>query len=191
MDEATRKVFSIAWTGMSMRAIQGLSGGNKVDPSLQDNVAILDCNSILQSGLSARGKDSKEGRQTVCFTGSHERTTKRQTLRRDRTTRGTSSDEMESACAICSINLQSAQDRGLIFWQKNFNAIIFNNSVPADCLFKKKWYISKPVKSWIMRFVCRHVCHRRSFSKVFGKFNTRAKFNRKALGGPLADQVTK
>ena len=24
----------------------------------------------------------------------------------------------------------------LIFWQKNFNAIIFDNSVPADCLEK-------------------------------------------------------
>ena len=65
-----------------MRAIQGHSGGNKVDPPLQENVEIPyswikyiyhagashDCNSIIQSRLIAGGKDTKEGRQTVFFT---------------------------------------------------------------------------------------------------------------------------
>ena len=72
-----------------MRAIQGPSGGTKVDPPLLDNVEIshkwseylchLGCSrcthSILQSGLIAGGKDAKEGRQTVFFTAldPHER----------------------------------------------------------------------------------------------------------------------
>ena len=62
-----------------MRAIQGHSGGNKVDPSLLNNVKIpfnwreyiypvgscLDLHFIIQSGLVAGGK---EGRQAVFFT---------------------------------------------------------------------------------------------------------------------------
>ena len=65
-----------------MHAIQGNSGGNKVDPSRQDNVKILytwseniyhvgsslDPHSIILSGLIAGGKDTKEGRQAVFFT---------------------------------------------------------------------------------------------------------------------------
>ena len=65
-----------------MRAIQGDSGGNKVVPSLYDNVefqyywianiyhvvSFHYCNSIFRSGLIAGGKDVNEGRQTVFFT---------------------------------------------------------------------------------------------------------------------------
>ena len=62
-----------------MRAIQGHSEGNNVDPSLQDNVGIsynrIDyiyhvgsfhyCNSTCRSGLIAGWEDSMEGRQAV------------------------------------------------------------------------------------------------------------------------------
>ena len=65
-----------------MRAIQGHSGGNKVDPSLQDNVEFPfdwieciyhvgsshDCDSIIKSCLIGGRKDTKEARQTVLFT---------------------------------------------------------------------------------------------------------------------------
>ena len=34
------------------------------------------------------------------------------------------------------INLKSAQDRGLVFWQTNSNAVVLDDSVPADCLEK-------------------------------------------------------
>ena len=64
---------------LHMRAIQGHSGGNKVDPTLQDNVKIPynwvdymyhavfshDCSSMIKSCLIAGGKDSKEGRQWI------------------------------------------------------------------------------------------------------------------------------
>ena len=62
-----------------MRAIQGHSGGNQVDLSLQDNMEIPydwtdyihhagpshDCNSINRSGRIAGGNDSKEGPHTA------------------------------------------------------------------------------------------------------------------------------
>ena len=74
-----------------MRSIQGHSGKNKVDPSLQDSVAIpynwndymchigapRDCNSVCKSGLIAIGKDTKEGRQTVFITAVDPRTAPR------------------------------------------------------------------------------------------------------------------
>ena len=63
-------------------AIQGTSGGNKVDPSLQHNVEILytwieyiyhvgsshDCNSLVKPGLMAEGKNTKEEGQIVFVT---------------------------------------------------------------------------------------------------------------------------
>ena len=59
-----------------MHAIQGHTGGNKVDPSLLENVEIpytwrehiyhsgssLDLQSLVHSGLIAGGKDTKEAR---------------------------------------------------------------------------------------------------------------------------------
>ena len=62
-----------------MRAIQGHSGWNRVDPSLQNKVEIpfiglstsinvgssQDCHSVIQSGLIARGKGTKDGRHIV------------------------------------------------------------------------------------------------------------------------------
>ena len=83
---------------LHMRAIQGLSGGNKVDPSLQENVEIPynwieyiypvgsshDCQSIILSSLIAGRNDTKERRQTVNSTlhsrGPCEGTTRRWTL---------------------------------------------------------------------------------------------------------------
>ena len=119
-----------------VRAIQGHTGGTKVEPSVQGNLEIP-CNWIeyihihsIQAGLIAGEEDSNEGRQTVFFT-------KRRILR-ERGTRGTVPNEVERfpACAVHWTNLKSVQDRGLVFWQTNSNATILNNSVPADCLEK-------------------------------------------------------
>ena len=65
-----------------MRALQGHSGGNKVVPSLHDNVetpwnwidyiyhvvSYHDYNSIVKPCLIAGGKDAKERQQAVFFT---------------------------------------------------------------------------------------------------------------------------
>ena len=65
-----------------LRALQGHSGRNPMDPSLQDNVLIADnffeyisqngcainLHSITNSGLIAEGQNSSRERQTVFFT---------------------------------------------------------------------------------------------------------------------------
>ena len=67
---------------LSFRAIQGHSGGNLVDPTLQDNMLLLDdfadyiyhirnaneLHSISKSGLIPGGRSLKNDRQSVFFT---------------------------------------------------------------------------------------------------------------------------
>ena len=67
-------------TSLYLRAIQGYSGGNPIDPALQENVLLPsdfamyiyhvgtshDMHSIIQAGLIPGGK-KKKGRQTVFF----------------------------------------------------------------------------------------------------------------------------
>ena len=71
-----------AETLLYFRAIQDHSGGNQIDPTLQDNVMLPSdfaeyiyhvgssngMHSIVLSGLIPGGKDVKSGRQTVFFT---------------------------------------------------------------------------------------------------------------------------
>ena len=72
----------LADTFLYLRAIQGHSGLNQIDPALQDNALLPsdfaeyiyhvgsshDKRSIIPSGLIPGGKDVKRGRQTVFFT---------------------------------------------------------------------------------------------------------------------------
>ena len=93
-----------------------------------------DCHSIVQSGFVAGGEDTKEGRQTVFFTVDpvnepredepHDVTKPRQVPYRNR---WKSVPERSFW-----ISLKSAQEKGLAFWQTRSNAIIPDNSVPAD-----------------------------------------------------------
>ena len=85
--EATRKDFNIVVIHQDktlyLRALQGHSGRNPIDPSLQDNVIIqsnffeqiiyhigcaVNLHSITNSGLIAGGQKSSRERQTVFFT---------------------------------------------------------------------------------------------------------------------------
>ena len=64
-----------------LRALQGHSGRNPIDPSLQDNVLIpnnifeyiyhngcaVNLHSVTNSGLTAGGQNSSKNRQTVFF----------------------------------------------------------------------------------------------------------------------------
>ena len=161
-----------------MRAVQGHSGGNKVEPSQHGNVknpynwieyvchvgSSHDCNSVIRSGPIAGGRDSKEGRQTVMFTAEdpvnepqedepYYVTKPRQVPYRTRL--------KVHQNAIFWINLKSAQDNGLAFWQNRSVAIIFPFSVPADCL--EKWYIPKLKKCCIRRLTHHRVCHQKFY----------------------------
>ena len=85
--EATRKDFDIVLTRQDkkffhLRALEGHSTHNPIDPTLQDNVLILDnffeyiyhigcaisLHSITNSGLIAGSQNSNSDRQTVIFT---------------------------------------------------------------------------------------------------------------------------
>ena len=69
---------------MYIRAIQGHTGGSMIAPELMGHVTIpynwkdfvfhrgrsFNINSILETGLIAAGRNSKEGRQTIFFTPS-------------------------------------------------------------------------------------------------------------------------
>ena len=133
-------------------AIQGHSGGNSVDLSLQDNEQIphdwmehihhvgssISCSSKIRSGLIAGGEIGKDDK-TVFFTAVDPRSEPQ-------------SDEPYDVAAprvvpyrtnwkvyqnaVYWINLKSAQDRGLVIWQTNSNGIILDDSVPADSLEK-------------------------------------------------------
>ena len=148
--EAIRTYFSVALDSnlytLNMRAIQGHSGGNQVDLSLQGNMEIPydwtdyihhagpshDCNSIKRSGRIAGGNVSKEGPHTA--SGSHERTTRRRTLRRDNTTKGTIQHLVENV-PECSVLSQPEKCS-----KRHSNAIILDSSVPADCSWKSGTY---------------------------------------------------
>ena len=112
-----------------MRAVQGHSGGKKVDLSLQDKVEIpykwvdyiyrvgssRDCNSYIKSGLIAGGNDSKEGRRTVFFTAVHPMSEPQEDVHHDVTGPREVLHRTQWKVyqnAACWINLKSAQDRG-------------------------------------------------------------------------------
>ena len=94
-------------------------------------------NSILTTGLIARGRGSKEGRQTIFFTPLNPL--------------GENPDDeapsdglsiprkvhyKRTQDAVYWIHLARAQDHGLRFWQTRSNAIFVHNPVPADCIYE-------------------------------------------------------
>ncbi len=136
-----------------MRAIQDHSQRNRVDLSLQDNVEIPYnwieninhagsshyCHSVLPSDLIAGGKDSKERRQTVLFTAVDPMNEPQRDEPYD--VKESREAPYRTKCnvyqnAVYWINLKHDQDRGLILWPTNSNAIILDDSVPADCVEK-------------------------------------------------------
>ena len=126
---------------LDMRAIQGHSGGNRVDPSLQDNVEIPpiwmkyihhagsshDCHSVIWSA----GVEDEPYDVT-------------------RPTTGTSHNQMESVPErndVGSIIKKCVRQRMNILANTFQCYIILDNSVPADCLENVKWYKPKLKKS--------------------------------------------
>ena len=94
---------------------------------------------FVQSGLFAGGKDSKEGRQTVFFTAADPMNEPQRDepdgVKEPRVVPYRTLWEVYQN-AVQWINLKSAQNRGLTSSQTGSNAIIFDDSLPADCLEK-------------------------------------------------------
>ena len=132
-----------------LRAIQGHSAGTIVDPVILDNAELaygwsehlyhVGCSrlmhSILQSGLPARGRDAKEGRQPVFFTALDPMSNDPdEMICRDHERYNTKSIWRIIQDANYWINLKKAQYKGLKFCQTRSHAIVLHDSVPADCI---------------------------------------------------------
>ena len=130
---------------LDLRALQGHSGRNLIDPSLQDNVLIpndffeyiyhigcaISLHSVKNSGLIAGGQDSSRDRQTVFFTAWK----KHQNM-------------------VFWVDIKLAQNIGLKFYQTRSNAIILYNTLPAYCIPKA---IKMETEDFFTRKYMRHL----------------------------------
>ena len=134
-----------------LRAPQGHSGRNPIDPSLQDNVLIpnnffeyiyhigcaVNLHSSTNSGLVAGGQNSSRDRQTVFFTAvnpMHKNHKDPQEL--DLTKPRLASYEKRHQDTVYWVDIQLAQRKGLKFYQTRSNAIIPHDTLPAYCTSK-------------------------------------------------------
>ena len=133
--------------------IHGHSGGNLVDSELLDYQEIplgwkeyilhvggsFTMHSIMQAGLRAGAKDTKEGRQTVFFTAldpiGDELDEEYDDLSKPRKVHYQSKWTITQDAIYC-VNLRYAQDKGLTFWQTRPRVIILYDSVPDERIEK-------------------------------------------------------
>ena len=140
---------------MHIRAIQRHIGGNRIAPELLGDVTIpynwkecvfhrgcsFNINSILETGLIAGGRESKEGRQNIFLTPLNPF---RENLDEEAPGDDLSiprkvhyqSNWKHDQDAVCWVKLSRAQDQGLRFWQTTSHAMIVHNLVPADCIYR-------------------------------------------------------
>ena len=137
-----------------LQALQGHSGRNPIDPTLQDNVLIPDnffeyidhigcaisLHSITNSGLIAEGQHSSRERQTVFFTAVNtmnknhkdpqdlDLTKPRLALYKQKWRRHQNT--------VYWVDIQLAQRKGLKFYQTRSNTVILYDTLPAYCIPK-------------------------------------------------------
>ena len=138
-----------------LRAIQGHSGDNAIDPALQDNVLLPkrfteylydvgdanELNSIERNGLIPGRKSFKKGRQALFFTVTNP-------MEDDNGVGETPCDLTKPRMApykntwtrlqytVCWCNLKLAQGKGLQFYQTRSHAVVLYNTLPAACFEK-------------------------------------------------------
>ena len=138
-----------------LRAIQGHSRDNAIDPELQDNVLLpkgfteytndvgdaIEFNSIVRIGLIPGRKSITRGRQAVFFTTVNPMEDRNSTIEtpRDFTKpriapyKNTWKRNQNTACWC---NLKLAQEKGLQFYQTRSHAVVLCNTLPAACIKK-------------------------------------------------------
>ena len=141
-------------TTVSFRALQGHSGRNLIDPSLQDNVVIpskffqhiyhigcaFNLHSIINSGLILGGQNSSK-RQTVFFMPidpmdkSH-KDPKVIDLNVPRHAQFLHNAWKRHQDAVYWVDINLAIRKGLTFYQTRSNAIILQGTLPAYCIPK-------------------------------------------------------
>ena len=134
--------------------LQGHSGRNPIDPTLQDNVLLLNIFSeymyhigcavslhfIANLGLIAGGQISSRERQTVFFTAVHPMNNDhRDPQELDLTKPRLASYKQKwkrHQDTVYWVDIQLAQRKGLRFHQTRCNAIILHDALPAHCISK-------------------------------------------------------
>ena len=135
-----------------LRALQGNSGNNLIDPTLQDNVLIgsgifpyiyhIGCafylHSIINNGLIPGGQDLSR-RQTVFFLPIDPRDTDHQDPEHidfsvPRRARYVHSAWKRHQDAVFWVDINLSISEGLTFYQTRSNAIILQGTLPAYCI---------------------------------------------------------
>ena len=136
-----------------LRALQGHSGRNPIDPTLQDNVLIpniffeyiyhigcaISLHSITNSGLIPGGQNSGRERQTVFFT-SVDLMNKEHTdpdvidLEAPRLAWYHQKKWKKHQNTVCWVEIKLAPKKGCKFYQTRSNAIILYDTLPAYCI---------------------------------------------------------
>ena len=135
-----------------LRALQGHSRRNPIDPSLQDNVLIpnnffeyiyhigcaVSLHSITNSGFTAGGQNSSKERQTVFFTAVNPMNKNHKDLQElDLTKPRLSSYKRKWKVhqdTVYWVDKQLAHRKGLKFKQTRSNAVILYDTLPAYCI---------------------------------------------------------
>ena len=144
----------ISGTIVYLRALQGHSGRNLIDPSLQDNVIIqseffqhiyhigcaFNLHSIINNGLIPGGQNSSK-RQTVFFLPIDPRDKGHQNPAKIDFTVPRRAQYLHSAWkkhqdAVFWVDIDLAIQEGLTFYQTRSNAIILQGTFPAYCIPK-------------------------------------------------------
>ena len=138
-----------------LRALQGHSGRNPIDPSLQDNVLIpnnffeyiyhigcaINLHSITNSGLIPGGQNSSRERQTVFFTAvnpmdKEHKDPYKLDLTKPRLAWYKQKTWKRHQDTVYWVDIQLAQRKGFKFYQTRSNAIILYDTLPAYCISK-------------------------------------------------------
>ena len=144
----------ISGTIVFLRALQGHSGRNLIDPSLQDNVIIqsgffqhiyhvgcaFNLHSIINNGLILGGQNSSK-RQTVFFLPTDPRDKGHQDPAKidfsvPRRAQYLNSAWKKHQDAVLWVDINLAIRKGLTFHQTRSNAIILQGTLPAYCIPK-------------------------------------------------------
>ena len=137
-----------------LRALQGHSGRNPIDPTLQDNVLIasdffeytyhigcaINLHSIVNSGLIPGGQILSK-RQTVFFTAVNPMDKEHTdpdviNLEAPRLASYKQKTWKKHQNTVCWVDIKLAQKKGFKFYQTRSNAIILYATLPAYCIPK-------------------------------------------------------
>ena len=131
-----------------LRALQGHSGRNLIDPSLQDNVLIpndffeyiINSHSIMNSGLIPGGQNLSK-RQTVFFMpvdpmNKEHKDPDTVDLKAPRLSRYLQTAWKKHQNTVYWIGIRLAQKKRFKFYQTRSNAILLHETLPAYCIPK-------------------------------------------------------